>query len=68
MHYTYRAGLEWMLTRRGRERWRFIGEQCHVSWTIEKYSRWYRTREKAEAAANRWLDRHEYHHPDLEPV
>ena len=56
--YRYRAHIvpsSWF----GKPRWRFRIERHWVHWTHLTTSRRYKTREEAEAAANRWLDRHD---------
>ncbi len=59
--YEYRAHIvraSWF----GKPRWRYVVERKWVHWSIDHTSRRFRSKEDAEAAANRWLDSHEKSH------
>jgi len=74
MYFRFRAGIEHRV-KRGRPQWRFVGEYKHVSWRLDgpgmpsrKTSRWFKSRARAVAEANAWLDAREYRAPSLDYV
>lgn len=64
--WRWRARIE-QRVKRGRDQWRFVGEQHYISWRDNgpgfdggRHSRWRYDRERVIAEANDWLDQKEY--------